>query len=184
MRAEHQKHTEPAADLELEEAEILTPEQLAAAWAAEAPEPAGPVANLVSSVVAAVLGIAGMALSLKLGLGTPSEPKPGMWPFVVSLIVAVLSVVQAIIGRTGGKDGEKFSVYSWYAAIGFATLIGMVILMPVIGFEIPSVLLCFIWMKWLGGESWRSATMYSILVVAAFYAIFIAALGTTIPRLF
>ncbi|WP_423299182.1 tripartite tricarboxylate transporter TctB family protein, partial [Glutamicibacter nicotianae] len=84
----------------------------------------------------------------------------------------------------GGKDGEKFSAMSWYAAIGFGTLILMVVLMPRIGFEIPSLLMCFVWMRWLGGERWRSATLYSVLIVAVFYAIFIAALGTTIPRLF
>ncbi|MDQ0093092.1 tripartite tricarboxylate transporter TctB family protein [Paeniglutamicibacter psychrophenolicus] len=186
MRADKAPHVEDAPETDLPETdeEILTPEQLAAAWAAEAPEPAGPVANLVSSLVAMALGIAGLLLSLKLGLGTPAEPRPGMWPFIVSLVVAVLSVVQVVIGRAGGKDGEKFSSYSWYAGIGFATLVGMVLLMPVVGFEIPSLLLCFVWMRWLGGERWRSATMYSILIVAAFYAIFIAALGTTIPRLF
>lgn len=181
MRADKSPHAE---ETPVQEEEILTPEQLAEVWAAEAPEPAGPVANLVSSLVALALGVAGILLSLNLGLGTPAEPRPGMWPFIVSLVVAVLSLVQAFIGRTGGKDGEKFSSYSRYAAIGFVTLIGMVALMPVVGFEIPSLLLCFIWMKWLGGESWRSATLYSLLIVAAFYAIFIAALGTTIPRLF
>jgi hypothetical protein len=181
MRVDKSPQVEEAPE---QEEEILTPEQLAEVWAAEAPEPAGPVANLVSSLVGLALGVAGILLSLKLGLGTPAEPRPGMWPFIVSLVVAVLSVLQVVVGRTGGKDGEKFSSNSWYAAIGFATLIGMVLLMPVVGFEIPSLLLCFIWMRWLGGERWRSATMYSILIVAAFYAIFIAALGTTIPRLF
>jgi hypothetical protein len=56
--------------------------------------------------------------------------------------------------------------------------------MPVIGFEIPSLLLSFVWMKFLGGETWRSAAIYSVLVVAAFYGIFILGLGTTIPHLF
>ncbi len=181
MRAKHEPHPEP---ILIDEDEILTPEQLAAQWAAEAPEAAGPVANLVSSLVMLGLGIAGVLLSLQLGLGTPAEPKPGMWPFIVSLVVAVLSGVQAVIGRTGGADGEKFSNNSWYAAVGFVTLVGMVLLMPVIGFEIPSILLCFIWMRWLGGERWRSAAIYSVVIVAAFYGIFIAALGTTIPRLF
>lgn len=181
MRAEKAPHVEHAPE---QEEEILTPEQLAAEWAAEAPDPAGPVANLLSSLVALTLGLTGLLLSLQLGLGTPAAPRPGMWPFIVSLVVAVLSVAQIIIGRAGGKDGEKFSSYSWYAAIGFATLVGMVLLMPVIGFEIPSLLLCFVWMRWLGGERWRSATLYSLLIVGAFYAIFIAALGTTIPRLF
>jgi len=169
---------------QVQEAEALTPDELAAQWEAEAAEPAGPIANLLSSLVVLGLSIAGMVLSVGLGLGTPAAPAAGMWPFVISLIAAVMAVAQIIIGRAGGRDGEKFSAMSWYAAIGFATLILMVVLMPVIGFEIPSLLLCFVWMRWLGGERWRSATIYSILIVAAFYAIFIAALGTTIPRLF
>lgn len=164
--------------------EALTPEELAAQWEAEAPDPAGPVANLAACLVVLALAAAGMMLSLRLGLGTPAVPKPGMWPFIVSLIAGVLSIVQIIIGRHGGKDGEKFTKMSWYALIGFGTLILMVLLMPVIGFEIPSLLLCFVWMRWLGGERWRSATIYSVVIVGAFYAIFIAALGTTIPRLF
>ena len=60
----------------------------------------------------------------------------------------------------------------------------MVWLMPMIGFEVPALLLCLIWMKFLGGETWRGAIIYSLLVVAAFYGIFILALGTSIPHLF
>lgn len=168
----------------LEPLEALTPEELAAQWEAEAPEPAGPMANMAACLVVLGLAMAGLALALRLGLGTPAAPKPGMWPFIVSLIAGVLSIVQIVIGRQGSKDGEKFTKMSWYALIGFGTLILMVLLMPVIGFEIPSLLLCFVWMRWLGGERWRSATIYSIVIVAAFYAIFIVALGTTIPRLF
>jgi hypothetical protein len=162
----------------------LTPEELAAQWQAEAPPPAGPIANLASSLVVLALGVAGLVMSIGLGLGTPSQPRPGMWPFAVSLIIAVLALAQLIIGRRGGRDGEKFSKLSWLVAIGFVTLLAMVWLMPMIGFEVPALLLCLIWMKFLGGETWRGAILYSLLVVAAFYGIFILALGTSIPHLF
>ncbi|KSU65293.1 MULTISPECIES: tripartite tricarboxylate transporter TctB family protein [Micrococcaceae] len=190
MDAKHARHSaedkavEAKTDQSIEPEEALTPEELAAQWEAESPEPAGPIANLVSSLVVLGLGIVGMVLSVGLGLGSPAEPAAGMWPFIISLIASVMAIAQIIVGRRGGKDGEKFSALSWYAAIGFGTLLLMVVLMPLIGFEIPSLLLCFVWMRWLGGERWRSATIYSILIVLAFYAIFIAALGTTIPRLF
>jgi Tripartite tricarboxylate transporter TctB family len=165
------------------EDEELTPEQLAAQWEAEAPPSAGPIANFAASAVAAALGGTGVVLSLGLGLGTPSQPAPGLWPFVMSLVITVLGLAQLILGRKGG-EGEKFSKLSWLVLFGAATLIGLVALMPVIGFEIPSLLLCFVWMKFLGGESWRSAVLYSVLVIAAFYGIFILGLGTTIPHLF
>ncbi|MGG5752165.1 tripartite tricarboxylate transporter TctB family protein [Zafaria sp. Z1313] len=165
------------------EPDPLTPEQLAALWEEEAPPPAGGLSNLISSLFATALGGAGMALAAGLGLGTPAAPGPGLWPFVMSLAIVVFGAVQIVVGRHGG-DGEKFSKLSWLTAAGFATLIGLVLLMPVIGFEIPSLLLCLVWMKLLGGETWRAAVLYSLLVVAGFYAIFILALGTTIPHLF
>lgn len=164
--------------------EDMTPDELAAQWEAEAPPPAGPVANVAASVVVLALAAAGLVLSVGLDLGTPSQPRPGMWPFLVSLVIAVLALAQLIVGRRGGHDGEKFSKLSWLAAIGFGTLLVMVWLMPLVGFEIPALLLCLVWMKFLGGESWRGAVLYSALVVAAFYAIFILALGTSIPHLF
>ncbi|GER22410.1 hypothetical protein NCCP1664_09070 [Zafaria cholistanensis] len=163
--------------------EDLTPEELAAKWEAEAPPSAGPIANLASSAVATVLGAAGIVLSLQLGLGSPAQPQPGMWPFIMGVVIVALGLSQMFIGRHGG-EGEKFSRLSWLVLLGVATLVGLVALMPVIGFEIPSLLLCIVWMKYLGGETWRSALLYSALVVAAFYAIFILALGTTIPHLF
>ncbi|WAP51356.1 tripartite tricarboxylate transporter TctB family protein [Arthrobacter sp. ATA002] len=163
--------------------DALTPEELAARWEADAPPSAGGTANTVSSLVAAAIGAVGIVLSLGLGLGAPAQPEPGMWPFIVSLVVLVLAVAQVFTGR-GGGDGEKFSRFSLFPLFGFGTLLGLAFLMPVIGFEIPSLLLSLVWMKFLGGETWRSAVLYSLLVVAAFYGIFVLGLGTSIPHLF
>jgi hypothetical protein len=56
--------------------------------------------------------------------------------------------------------------------------------MPLIGFELPALVLCIIWMRFLGGETWRSTVLISAIVVAAFYGIFVLALGTSSPHLF
>jgi hypothetical protein len=177
----------PAGDVATEEAateEAASPEELAARWEAEAPEPAGPLANAAACAVVLAVAVLGLVLSARLGIGTPSEPRAGTWPFVVSLAIGVLALVQLVAGRRGGEDGERFTRSSWLAGAGFVSLLGMVFLMPRIGFEIPGVLLCFFWMKVLGGETWRSAVVYSLLIVAAFYAIFVLALSTSIPHLF
>ncbi|MFI7582086.1 tripartite tricarboxylate transporter TctB family protein [Kocuria sp. M1N1S27] len=164
-------------------AEDLTPEQLAAQWEAEGPPPGGRMAALGSTLVVTVLAAAAALLSLRMGLGTPQQPAPGMWPFVVSVVAVVIGLAHMVLGRRGG-EGEKFTRESLLAAYGLVSLVGLVLLMPVIGFEIPALLLSFIWMKFLGGETWRAATLYSVLVVVAFYLIFITALGTSIPHLF
>lgn len=164
-----------------EEAE--TPEELLALWEEEAPEPAGGIANLVACALTLAFGIAGMILSWNLSLGSLTDPAPGFFPFVIALITAVLSVAQIVLGRRGG-DGEKFNRYSVTVVWGIISLLVFVIALPQIGFEIPALLLSFVWMKWLGGESWRSAALYSALTVAAFYLIFVVALRTQLPHLF
>ena len=163
--------------------EELTPEQLAARWEAEGPPPGGRAAALGSTLAVTVLAAAAAVLSLRMGLGTPQQPAPGMWPFVVSVVAVVIGLSHLVLGRRGG-EGEKFTRESLLAACGLVTLVGLVLLMPVIGFEIPALLLSFVWMKFLGSETWRAATLYSVLVVVAFYLIFITALGTSIPHLF
>ncbi len=160
-----------------------TPEELLALWEEEAPEPAGGIANLVACALTLAFGIAGMVLSLNLSLGSLTDPAPGFFPFVISLITTVLSAAQMVLGRRGG-DGEKFSRYSVTVVWGVISLLVFVAALPLIGFEIPALLLSFVWMKWLGGESWRSAILYSVLTVVAFYLIFVVALRTQLPHLF
>lgn len=163
--------------------EAESPEELLALWEEEAPEPAGGIANLVACSLTLVFGIVGMVLSWNLSLGTLTDPAPGFFPFVVALITTALSAAQLILGRRGG-DGEKFSRYSVTVVWGVISLLIFVAALPLVGFEIPALLLSFVWMKWLGGESWRSASLYSVLTVAAFYLIFVVALRTQLPHLF
>lgn len=63
------------------------------------------------------------------------------------------------------------------------TLILLAVLIPTIGFETPSLLMMFVWLKLLGGESWRSSIVVSVVTVAAFYALFILGLGIPLPHL-
>ena len=52
------------------------------------------------------------------------------------------------------------------------------------GFEIPSLLLCAIWLRFLGGETWRSTVVISIGTVAAFYFLFLYGLRIPLPHMF
>jgi hypothetical protein len=161
----------------------LTPEQLAAQWEDEKPPAAGPLANAASSLVVLGVGLGAVILSVAMGLGTPSAPRPGLWPFLISCAMVALGLFQLIAGRHN-RDAEKFTRMSMSPLTGLVTLAAMVALMPLIGFELPALVLCIIWMRFLGGETWRSTVLISAIVVAAFYGIFVLALGTSIPHLF
>ena len=165
------------------ELDELTPEQLAAQWEEEKPPAAGALANAASSLVVIAVGLGALVLSLAMGLGSLAAPQPGLWPFIISCVMVALGVFQLIAGRRN-RDAEKFTRMSMAPLTGLVTLALMVALMPVIGFELPALVLCIIWMRFLGGETWRSTLLVSAVVVAAFYGIFVLALNTSIPHLF
>jgi hypothetical protein len=133
--------------------------------------------------VVIAVGLGALSLSLAMGLGTLAAPQPGLWPFIISCVMVGLGLVQLILGRRN-RDAEKFTRMSMAPLTGLVTLAAMVALMPVIGFELPALVLCIIWMRFLGGETWRSTLLVSAVVVAAFYGIFVLALNTSIPHLF
>ena len=163
--------------------EPQTPEELAAQWEAEKPPAAGPANNVAAAVVVIGLGVFALLQSLKQGIGSPESPAAGTWPVVISLALIVLGIALAAVARKT-KDAEKFSSASWAVLLGLATMVGFGLLIPMIGFEIPGVLLAFVWLKVLGRESWRTSIIASVVIVAAFYLIFVVALSTSIPHLF
>lgn len=160
-------------ELEAEVAESLAEEQ--------AP-PGGPAYQVAGALVALVVGLGGAALSAGYGLGSLRKPGPGLWPFVVSLLIAALAVALLAVGRRL-EDSEVFTRASVLPAVGVVTFLALGALMPLVGFEIPSLLLCVVWLRFLGGESWRSTVVVSVATVAAFYLLFLYGLRIPLPHL-
>jgi putative tricarboxylic transport membrane protein len=148
----------------------------------ERPPHAGPLSQIAAGLVTLALGVAGMVLSLGYGLGSLTRPGPGLWPFAVSVAVNALSIAQVAFGRQA-QDTEKFTRSSALTALGVLSLVGLAALLPVIGFEVPSLVVMVIWLRFLGGESWRMTAVVSVVTVAAFYALFVLALSIPLPRL-
>ncbi len=147
------------------------------------PPPAGPATNVVVAVVVVALGAAALVGSLALGAGSAGSPGPGTWPLLISATLVVLGLaLLPAVRRTA--DAERFSRPSWAVLVGLVTMVVFVLLLPVIGFEIPAALLAFVWLRFLGGESWRSSVVISVATVVGFYLVFVAALSVPIPHLF
>jgi hypothetical protein len=159
------------------------PQELAEQWEEETPPAAGPIANLVTAAVVIAVAVVGVIGSLALGTGSPESPAAGTWPLVLSVLLLVLGVTLAATARTT-HDGEKFGKSSWLVLGGLATVPPFAALLPVIGFEIPSAVLAFVWLRFLGREGWRVSVLGALAMVVAFYLIFVVALGATIPHLF
>lgn len=156
--------------------------EVAQELAEDRPPAGGPAYQVVGALVALVVGTLGALLAWRYGLGTMRRPGPGLWPFVVSAVIAVLAAVLLIAG-CGLQDSEKFTRASWLPIIGTLTFFGLGWAMPRLGFEIPALLLCVVWLRWLGGETWRSTVVVSVLTVAAFYLLFIHGLRIPVPHI-
>jgi putative tricarboxylic transport membrane protein len=162
--------------------DVFDEEALRAELAEDRPPHAGPWSQLGAAVVTGLVGVAGVVGSLGLGLGRLTGPGPGLWPFVVSVAITTLSVVLALTGRHG-TDTERFSRASVMTAVAVLTLVLLGVALPLIGFEIPSLLLTFVWLRFLGKESWRSSIVISVGTVFAFYVLFVLLLQIPLPRL-
>lgn len=53
----------------------------------ERPPHAGPTTQVVAALVALAIGVFGIVQSLGYGLGEATQPGPGLWPFIVSLVI-------------------------------------------------------------------------------------------------
>jgi hypothetical protein len=147
------------------------------------PPSAGTPTNVVVALGVIALGAAALVGSLSLGAGSAGQPGSGTWPLMISVVFVVLGVGLLFTARRT-SDAERFSRSSLAVLVGLATMIAFVAVVGTIGFEIPSALLAFVWLRFLGREGWRSSILTSIGVVVAFYLIFVAALSVPVPHLF
>ncbi|MGV0810774.1 tripartite tricarboxylate transporter TctB family protein [Mycolicibacterium boenickei] len=174
MTAVHEPHARDVlAEIEAEVAQELEE---------EGPPAGGPAYQVIGALIALAVGVAGAVLAYGYGLGSLREPGPGLWPFVVSVLISVLSVLLLVVGR-GLTDSEKFTRSSVMAVVGAVTFVAFGLLMPLIGFEIPALLLCVIWLRFLGGESWRSTVVVSVVTTTVFYFLFLYGLSIPLPHL-
>ena len=147
------------------------------------PPIAGRLTDVVVGIAVVGLGVAALLGSLALGVGSPRAPGTGTWPLLVSVALVVLGLgLLALTGRT--RDAERFTRAGWQVLAGLATMIGFVAVVAVIGFEIPATLLMFVWLRFLGGESWRTSIITSLATVIAFYIVFVGLLAVPIPHMF
>ena len=144
---------------------------------------AGSVTNVVTALVLVGLGAAAFAGSLALGVGSAARPGPGTWPMLVSGVLTGLGLVLLALARRT-TDAERFHRSGLLVLGAVASMIVFVALIGTIGFEIPSAVLAFVWLRFLGGEGWRLSVVISLGTVAAFYLIFVGALSVPIPHLF
>jgi putative tricarboxylic transport membrane protein len=146
------------------------------------PPAGGPALSAIAGAIPVALGLATLLYALGLGFGSLADPGPGLWPSIVAVLLIGAGAGIAVRARTA-RDTEAFTRGTTAVVIGAASLAIYAYLFELIGFEIPTVLLLALWLRFLGGESWRVTAVMSVLATVAAYLLFITGLGVPLPHL-
>jgi putative tricarboxylic transport membrane protein len=128
-----------------------------------------------------LVGIAVMVGALKLNLGSPTSPQPGLFPFLGGGFVVVMSSILMAKGWLGrGENISYFEGISGPAIFvsGMAVYVG--ILNP-LGFVIATIFLGAVILWVLNTTSWKVIAVASIGMSAGTYLLFTELLGVSLP---
>lgn len=143
---------------------------------------AGRAVRFAALLVPLVFGLAALLQSVRLGVGDPQDPGPGLWPVLTSGAVIACAIVLLLTERTEA-DYEKYTRGALTNMLGIASLVVYVVLFQLAGFEVATLLVSAFWLKVLGGESWRTTIVMSVALTVSLYVLFVAVLGAPLPRL-
>jgi putative tricarboxylic transport membrane protein len=135
----------------------------------------------IGSIAPLLLGIVCLLYSYSLSLGRITNPGPGLWPFIVSAVIVVVSVVLLITER-GGEDYERFTGKTWIVAAGVVSTAVFIYLFQWFGFIVPAFLTLVFWLRYLGKESWKMTLSVAVAVTVGFYLLFATLLGIPLPE--
>lgn len=120
--------------------------------------------------------------------GTPSHPGPGFFPFILGIILGILSLI--ILGKSwlGEKNkGESLRFFSERKGWGriSLTLGGMLVfylILESVGFLLASFFLVLLMIKFIGQYKWIYTVWISALISFCSYMLFKVLLQVNLPQ--
>ncbi|RFU23423.1 tripartite tricarboxylate transporter TctB family protein [Geodermatophilus marinus] len=126
-----------------------------------------------------VIGVAAALAARGLGLGELSTPGPGLWPFMVSILLTVTGVVLLVIDDPA--DYEPWTRGTLGIALGLVSLGAFILLFQAIGFLVSAMLMLLFWLRIFAREPWRWAVPLAVIGALVFHLLFVEALAVPFP---
>ena len=133
----------------------------------------------LGSIVALAVSVFFVASAYQLSLGSLTEPRPGLWPFLVGLVMAASSV--ALFFTDDREDYQRFTGRFRFIIFGLLSLAAFIVAFAFLGFILPGFLTFVFWLRFLGEEPWGRALGLAALFTALFYVLFVLLLGVPFP---
>lgn len=135
--------------------------------------------HLISPVVLLSFGLGAAYMSVQQSLGSLTHPAPGLWPFIVSMLI--IGTAAALLFADDPGDYERWTRKTMRVAAGIATLAVFIVLFQVLGFMLSAGLLLLAWMRFIGNESWRTTLLLAACGAAALQVLFVDVFGVPVP---
>lgn len=133
----------------------------------------------IAPVLLLALGVAAIVGSRGLGLGELTAPGPGLWPFIVSLLLTGTAAVLVLLDPA--EDYEPWTRGTVRIIAGLVSLGVFILLFQTLGFVVAAFLMLLVWLRVFGGESWRLTLVLAAGGTAVMYLLFVEALGVPFP---
>ncbi|MFX0202202.1 MAG: tripartite tricarboxylate transporter TctB family protein [Candidatus Hodarchaeota archaeon] len=144
--------------------------------------------DLIPGMIWMGLGIAVAVISYKLKLGTMDTPGPGLMPFLLGIILSICSLPILIRSFLVIKRNENLSGENIWAGVEFkrlilvlASVLGYIMLLEKIGFELTAFLLLLILFKITDSQKWRWALISSFITILLTFFLFVVFLKVELP---
>ena len=132
------------------------------------------------------IGIFVMIFSIELGIGMPSKPGPGMFPFMLGAILTSISaLVFAFSLRHCVGPKEKISIWKAVDIRKPASVVIVIfaygLILDRLGFVLTTFLCLFVLFRFVGSFRIYKSLLATLLVLIAAYIVFIYLLNLYVP---
>ncbi|MEB4615217.1 tripartite tricarboxylate transporter TctB family protein [Leucobacter sp. M11] len=134
----------------------------------------------IAQIAVAVIGVITVFLSAELRFWTAFGPGPGFFPGAMGVLLIGLAALWAVeTKRRGFAIGESVHRSRVISILG--SLIVLVVLMDVLGFQLSMALFLFFHLKILGKQSWVWTVGVTLIGSFGAFALFHSVLGVRLP---
>ncbi|WP_347059061.1 tripartite tricarboxylate transporter TctB family protein [Blastococcus sp. HT6-30] len=133
----------------------------------------------IGPLVLVLLGVAALLGARGLGLGELSIPGPGLWPFIVSILLTGTGLILLFVDDP--EEYEPWTRGTLGIAMGLVSLGVFIVLFQAIGFLVSAVLMLLFWLRIFAREPWRWAVPLAVIGALVFHLLFVEALAVPFP---
>lgn len=138
--------------------------------------------GLLGGLVPLVLGIVASIGAYELAIGQLNKPGPGLWPFVLSVLLVVCSLI--LLVKDVRKDSyEKFTGKAKLVIYTIVAIAIFIVVFQYIGMPVAVVALLLFQLRVVGAEKWKISLLVTVGMTVACYLLFAVWLKLPFPGL-